>query len=271
MRDRKRFGSTTMAAILAAIVALFLAACSIAESDTPSPPGDPDGAQAASGTDSAAAQSPAAAEGDGGSSKADPRRGGLEVGFGEFAITLEADEIRPGPVTFVIRNRGMLVHGFEIEREDDDGDHSGPGNGELKLEGPEFGPNDVVRIHADLPPGVYELECFVADHDDRGMRATLIVRRDAPLIRQEPASGDPDAVSIADFAFTPDRLTVELGTQVTWTNEDPTAHTVTAGDGSFDSGPLEDGAWFSFRFDRSGTFRYACVIHPTMRGTVSVA
>jgi hypothetical protein len=272
MRDRKRFGATTMAAILAAIVALFLAACSIAESDTPSPPGDPDGAQAASGTDSAAAQSPAAAEGEGGSSrKADPRRGGLEVGFGEFAITLEADEIRPGPVTFVIRNRGTLVHGFEIEREDDGGDHSGPGNGELKLEGPEFGPNDVVRIHADLPPGVYELECFVADHDDRGMRATLIVRRDAPLIRQEPVSGDPDAVSIADFAFTPDLLTVEPGAEVTWTNEDPTAHTVTAGDGSFDSGPLEDGAWFSYRFDRPGTFSYACVIHPTMRGTVRVA
>ena len=31
------------------------------------------------------------------------------------------------------------------------------------------------------------------------------------------------------------------------------------------------GAWFSFRFDRTGTFGYACVIHPTMRGTVSVA
>ena len=34
------------------------------------------------------------------SRKVDPRRGGLELGFGEFAITLEAAEIRPGPVTF---------------------------------------------------------------------------------------------------------------------------------------------------------------------------
>lgn len=42
----------------------------------------------------------------------DPRRDGLELGFGEFAITLEAGEIRPGPVTFVIRNGGQLVHGF---------------------------------------------------------------------------------------------------------------------------------------------------------------
>ena len=31
------------------------------------------------------------------------------------------------------------------------------------------------------------------------------------------------------------------------------------------------GIWFSYRFDRPGTFSYACVIHPTMRGTVSVA
>ena len=73
------------------------------------------------------------------------------------------------------------MHGFEIEAEDDDGDHSGPGNGELKLEGPEFGPDDVVRIRADLPAGVYEVECFVGEHDDRGMRATLIVRPGAPL------------------------------------------------------------------------------------------
>ena len=59
----------------------------------------------------------------------DPRRGGLDLGFGEFAITMEADQIRPGPVTFVIRNQGTMVHGFEIEIEGVDEDNSGPGGG----------------------------------------------------------------------------------------------------------------------------------------------
>jgi plastocyanin len=271
MDARSRHGST-VAVVLMAIVAMLLAACSISEGDTPPPPGDPGRAREASPAGSSGAQTPSTGErGDGSARRVDPRRGGLEVGFGEFAITLEADEIRPGPVTFVIRNGGALVHGFEIEGEDDGGDHSGHGNGELKLEGPEFGPNDVVRIHANLRPGVYELECFVADHDDLGMRATLIVRPSAPLIRQQPASVDPDEVAIAGFAFSPDRLEVEPGTEVSWTNDDPAAHTVTADDGSFDSDTLESAERFSFRFDRPGTYRYACSIHPAMRGTVRVA
>jgi plastocyanin len=200
----------------------------------------------------------------------DPREHGLDVGFGEFAITLEADEIRPGPVTFVIRNGGALVHGFEIEGEDDgDGDNSGPGNGELKLEGPEFGPGNVVRIHADLPAGIYEIECFVADHDDRGMRTTLVVRPGAPLIR-EGREVTPGSVQVADFAFTPEDLEVASGTEVTWTNDDPTAHTVTAEDGAFDSGTMDPGAGFAYRFDEPGAYPYACSIHPTMRATVRV-
>jgi plastocyanin len=201
--------------------------------------------------------------------RVDPREGGLDVGFGEFAITLEASEIRPGAVTFVIRNGGALVHGFEIEAADDDGDSAGSGNGELKLEGPEIRPGGVVRIRADLPPGIYEIECFVAEHDDRGMRTTLTVTPDAPLMREGGGAAAPDAVEIAGFAFAPAELHVARGTEVTWTNADPAAHTVTA-DGGFDSGTLDPGAAFAFRFDGAGTFRYTCVIHPTMRGTVHV-
>ncbi len=238
----------------------LLAACAPAANDVVSPPR---AADASTGSPSSRTSSTGPAR------RVDPREHGLEVGFGEFAITLEADEIRPGPVTFVIRNGGALVHGFEIEGEDDDGDNSGPGNGELKLEGPEFGPGNVVRIHADLPAGIYEIECFVADHDDRGMRTSLIVRPGAPLIR-EGGDAAPGSVQVADFAFSPADVEVASGSEVTWSNEDPTAHTVTADDDSFDSGTLDPGARFAFRFDEPGTYRYACVIHPTMRATVRV-
>jgi plastocyanin len=249
---------------LPVLAAFILAGCSLAESTEPPAPAATNdatipGAQTTSPADPVSA-----------TRRVDPRQGGLEVGFGEYAITLEAEEIRPGPVTFVIRNGGALVHGFEIEAEDDDGDHSGSGNGELKLEGPEFGPNDVVRIDANLPPGVYEVECFIGEHDDMGMRATLVVTEDAPLRTDRP-SAVPGDVRVADFAFSPVDTEVPAGTQVTWTNEDPTSHTITADDGGFDSGTLDPGGTFSFVFTRPGTYRYSCLIHPAMRGTVRVA
>ena len=249
---------TTRTTIASALLGFVLAACGSAASD-PAP--RQAGASAGEGPRVAA---------DLGPGRVDPRRGGFELGFGEFAITMEAEEIRPGPVTFVVRNGGALVHGFEIEGEDGDGDNSGPGHGGLKLEGPAFGPGEVVRIRADLPPGVYEIECFVAEHDDRGMRAFLVVRRGAPLVRTEDPAGATNEVEISDFAFSPPSLEVEVGTEVTWANADPTPHTVTAEGGAFDSGTLDPEQGFSTVFEQAGEFRYVCEIHPTMRGVVRV-
>src|SRR5262245_30230378 len=100
--------------------------------------------------------------------KVDPRRGGLEVGFGEFAVVPEAKAIRPGKVTLVVRNGGQLTHGFEMK--DDDGLESGKNDGRrLKVEGPRFGPGETYRLTVTLAPGRYELECYVANHDDLGM------------------------------------------------------------------------------------------------------
>jgi plastocyanin len=63
-------------------------------------------------------------------------------------------------------------------------------------------------------------------------------------------------------------LKVSIGTTVTWTNNDPTPHTITADDGSFDSGAIMAGATFSRAFDRPGTYSYHCMFHPSMQGKV---
>jgi plastocyanin len=78
------------------------------------------------------------------------------------------------------------------------------------------------------------------------------------------------AVTIMNFAFSPASISVPVGSTVTWTNQDSTAHTVTADDGSFDSGSLAPGATFSQAFDTPGTFAYHCNIHSSMHGTVTV-
>src|SRR3990170_1504415 len=82
--------------------------------------------------------SPASAS-DGNAGREDPREGGLEVALGEWALTLEAQAIRPGRVTFVIVNRGTVPHGFEIEAERRDSSGSGSGGG-LKAETRVLGP-----------------------------------------------------------------------------------------------------------------------------------
>jgi plastocyanin len=82
----------------------------------------------------------------------------------------------------------------------------------------------------------------------------------------------PSAVTIANFAFSPAPLKVAPGTTVTWTNKDEEPHTVTSADGGkmFKSEALDTDDKFSFTFDKSGTFKYFCSIHPNMVGTVVV-
>jgi plastocyanin len=85
-----------------------------------------------------------------------------------------------------------------------------------------------------------------------------------------PALPAPIAVDIVDRAFAPADVTVVAGETVEWTNRDGEGHTVTASDGSFDSGLMAGGMTFARRFDTPGTIRYACAIHPEMRGSVTI-
>ena len=199
--------------------------------------------------------------------RVDPREDGLEIVLGEWAVTPEAPAIRPGRVTFVVRNRGTMAHGFEMELE---GDSSGHGSGDLfKAEGELIEPGETARMTVTLGPGLYEIECLVDGHDDMGMEGVLDVRADAPLAVEE-APRHPGRISIAEFAFQPAHTTVEAGTEVVWANDDPAAHTVTSVDGAFGSDTLESGESFSHRFDEPGKYEYRCAIHPEMTGRVIV-
>jgi plastocyanin len=79
-----------------------------------------------------------------------------------------------------------------------------------------------------------------------------------------------DAVTIVDFAFDPDGLTVPAGTTVTFTNEDGATHTATADDESFDTGDLEQGDSSEVTLDEAGEIAYFCLIHNYMTGTITV-
>ncbi|HJX19422.1 MAG TPA: cupredoxin family copper-binding protein [Steroidobacteraceae bacterium] len=86
------------------------------------------------------------------------------------------------------------------------------------------------------------------------------------------AAGSPGTVIVLarDFMFAPTSLTVSAGSTVTWTNKDDEPHTVVSDSAVFRSGALDTDESFSFRFDKPGTYHYACSIHPRMVGTIVV-
>ncbi len=85
-----------------------------------------------------------------------------------------------------------------------------------------------------------------------------------------PSPGAP-SIMIRDGAFEPARINVRAGDTVRWTNDGTKVHTVTADDGSFDSGNLEPGKTFSHKFDKEGTVNYHCKPHKDqMKGSVVV-
>ncbi len=78
------------------------------------------------------------------------------------------------------------------------------------------------------------------------------------------------AVTIQNFAFHAPTVTVKAGMKVTWTNRDTTNHTVTADNGTFDLGNIDPRHSKAMTFTKPGTYRYHCMYHPFMHGTVVV-
>jgi len=79
-------------------------------------------------------------------------------------------------------------------------------------------------------------------------------------------------VTIGDYFYDPDQITISPGATVLWTNEGTVkeGHTVTDKNGSFDSGILKNGDTYSHTFDTAGTFNLFCSVHPKMKQTVLV-
>jgi plastocyanin len=94
----------------------------------------------------------------------------------------------------------------------------------------------------------------------------------SPPLPPPPSAGAaaPPTVTIADFAFGEPR-TVAVGAVVQVSNADAEAHTLTAGDGTFDTGSVEGGTVVSFTAPSvPGTYPFACAIHPSMTGSLVV-
>jgi plastocyanin len=112
----------------------------------------------------------------------------------------------------------------------------------------------------------------LARYFGRGQPArTPVAEPPAPRDTSVAAQTGPTVkAGIKSFTFQPGRLEITAGTTVVWTNNDPLQHTVTAIDGSFDSGLVASGATWGHTFTNPGTYPYSCRPHPFMKGVVIV-
>ena len=90
-------------------------------------------------------------------------------------------------------------------------------------------------------------------------------------------SSVPGCEETDEGCFIPSTVTIDVGGEVTWVNDDGAAHTVTSGiladggpDGVFDSGLFLPATSFSHKFEEVGEYPYFCLVHPWMNGLVIV-
>jgi plastocyanin len=86
----------------------------------------------------------------------------------------------------------------------------------------------------------------------------------------EMNAGSGPQISILFGSVTPVTTDAVVGDEVTWTNDSVRNHTVTADDGSYDSGTLGPNGQFMRAFASAGTYTYYCRLHPYIRGEVNV-
>jgi plastocyanin len=99
----------------------------------------------------------------------------------------------------------------------------------------------------------------------------LALTTGAALAQSGPGVGIYDGTSIDAFGFDPLTISLHVGDTLTWINTGDLAHTVTAADGSFDSGLVNPGDTFSYTFASGGTYSYVCKQHYWMKATITVS
>lgn len=79
------------------------------------------------------------------------------------------------------------------------------------------------------------------------------------------------SITISNFAFNPKAVTINKGDTITWINNDFIPHQLASNSlSALHSDIMNDKQTYSFTFNESGTFDYHCVIHPMMKGSISV-
>jgi len=109
----------------------------------------------------------------------------------------------------------------------------------------------------------------IIEYDDLGSED--LIGSDIPKVQTDKVSIVKDSWNpeITE-SYAPLAIEISAGTTVTWTNDDAVIHTVTHTENKFDSGFVQGGTDWKFKFENEGEYDYLCTLHPWMKGTVIV-
>ena len=205
-------------------------------------------------------------------------------------------------VVFNVVNDGRSFHSFGVTHDNEGFSGIIPGSEVASASNPlkagEGGTSEFIAGEE----GIFYYICTVPGHREQGMVGTIIVGNVAapetttpepvveatpePVVESTPVeysgvislpegSGSPGCDETNE-CYIPFNVSVSAGEEITWSNDDSAAHTVTSGipaegpDGNFDSSLFMAGGTFSVTLDESGEYPYFCMVHPWMIGNITV-
>ena len=104
----------------------------------------------------------------------------------------------------------------------------------------------------------------------RDCGAGILVFAAACLVGNARAAVQEATVSVDNFTFKPNVLTIKPGTIVTFVNHDDIPHSIVETGGKFKSKVLDTEESFKMTFDTVGDVGYFCGLHPHMTGRIIV-
>ena len=213
-------------------------------------------------------------------------------------------------VIFNVDNAGKSFHSFGVTADDEGFGGVVAGSEVATASNPlkpgESGSSEFIAGEE----GIFYYICTVPGHREQGMVGTIIVgdvsveevAAPEPEVVEEVAAPEPEVVEEVaapepvafdgtislpegsgvpgcdetNECYIPYHVTVSAGEEITWSNDDSAAHTVTSGtpadgaDGIFDSSLFMAGGTYSVTLDEAGEYPYFCMVHPWMTGIITV-
>jgi plastocyanin len=219
-------------------------------------------------------------------------------------------------VMFNVVNDGRSFHSFGVTHDDEGFSGIIPGSevasASNPLKGGESGTSEFIAGEE----GIFYYICTVPGHREQGMVGQIIVGDASAQILEpevveevmepevveevmepevveevmEPESTPVEFSGVISLpegsgapgcdetneCYIPFNVSVSAGDEITWSNDDSAAHTVTSGspadgpDGNFDSSLFMAGGTFSVTLDEAGEYPYFCMVHPWMIGNITV-
>jgi plastocyanin len=77
-----------------------------------------------------------------------------------------------------------------------------------------------------------------------------------------------NTVQMSNDSYHPPKIVIYRGESVTWVNHDSVSHTVTSKE--FNSGNIAPGSYYTYQFNKSGTYNYYSTDRSRMTGVVVV-